>query len=154
MWSRFFLKWIFFVEGSLFRFYSIFNASSQLKTFSYPVISTMLLFHTLGQAESIYVCSFKIYTLERKATLSLRLVDQCNRIKWLLVSDKFFFLYVWNEWMNFFPSEKLIDPWKKSKCLPRVICLHNTLTNNYLHIFSSLCTHMCIYVSLSTCSII
>ena len=55
-----------FVEGLLSRFYSIFNASSQLKTFSYPLISTILLFHTLGYAESIlYVCSFKIYTLER-----------------------------------------------------------------------------------------
>ena len=65
-----------FVEGLLFRFYS------HLKTFCYPVISTMLLFHTLGHAESIlYVCSFKIYTLKRLATLSHGLVDQHNRIK-------------------------------------------------------------------------
>ena len=55
-----------FVEGLVFRFYTIFNASSQLKTFTYPVISTMLLFHTLKHAEStLYVCSFKIYTSER-----------------------------------------------------------------------------------------
>ena len=55
-----------FVDGLLFGFYSIFNASSQLKTFSYPVISTILLFNTFGHTESVfYVCSFKIYTLER-----------------------------------------------------------------------------------------
>ena len=55
-----------FAEGLLFWFYSIFNASSQLKTFSSSVINTMLLFHTLGHAESILcVCSFKIYALGR-----------------------------------------------------------------------------------------
>ena len=36
-----------------------FNASSQLKTFSYLVISTMLLFHTLWHTKSIlYICYF------------------------------------------------------------------------------------------------
>ena len=115
----------------------------QLKTFSYPVISTVLLFHTLGDAESIlYLCSL----------LSLSLVDQCNRIKWSESLQHIVFIYM-DEWISFFPFEKLIDPWKKSKCLPNVIYLHNTLTNNYLHIFSSLCTHVLICVSLNTCSI-
>ena len=68
-------------------------------------------------------------------------------------SNHFFFSYIWNERISFFPSEKIIDPWKISKCLPNLICLHNILTNNYLHIFSSLCTHVCIYVSLNTNSI-
>ena len=84
-----------FVEGLLFQFYFIFNASSQLKIFSYPVISIMLLLHTLGHAESIlYVCSFKIYTLERQATLSLSLVNQCNRIKWSENLQTIFFIYM------------------------------------------------------------
>ena len=108
-----------FVFSIIFHFQRILTTdnlqlSSHLKTFNYPVTSTVLLFHTLCHAKSIlYVCSFKIYTLERKATLSLSLVDQCNRIKWLVVSDKYFFSYVWNELINFFPSEKLVDPWKK-----------------------------------------
>ena len=113
------------------------------------VISTMVLFHALGHTKSIlYICR-----LEMQATLSLSLVDQHNRIKWSKIF-KLFFSYIWNEWISFFPSEKLIDPWKKSKWWPNVICLHNTSTNNYLHIFSSLCTHVRIYVSLKTCSII
>ena len=142
-----------FVEGLLFRFYSIFNASLQLKTFSYSVTSTML-FHTLEHAESIpYTSLFKIYTLEGQATLNLSLVSQCHRIKWS-ENLQTIFSYIWNEWISFFRSEKLIGPWKKFKCLPNVICLHNTLTNNYLHIFSSLWTHLHIYVSLNTCSVI
>ena len=47
-------------------------------------------------------------------------------------------------WISLFPFEKLTDPWKK--CLANVICLHNILTYNYLHIFSSLWTHVRIYV--------
>ena len=48
-----------FVWGLFFWFYSILNASSQLKTFSYLVISTMLLFHTLWHTKSIlYICYF------------------------------------------------------------------------------------------------
>ena len=96
---------------------------------------------------------FKIYTLEGQATLNLSLVSQCHRIKWS-ENLQTIFSYVWNEWISFFRSEKLIDPWKKFKCLPNVICLHNTLTDNYLHIFSSLWTHVRIYVSLNTCSVI
>ena len=50
-----------FLEGFLFQFYSIFNASSQLTTFSYlhNWKSPMLLFHKLGYTESIlYICYF------------------------------------------------------------------------------------------------
>ena len=37
---------------------------------------------------------------------------QINRIKWLENLETMF-LYVWNECISFFPSEKQIDPWKK-----------------------------------------
>ena len=62
LWSQFILKGIWVL---LFQFHSIFNASSQLKTFSYPVISTILLFHTLWYAESnpyvYYFISFSLF---------------------------------------------------------------------------------------------
>ena len=144
---------ILLIFSIIFYFLYHFSESSQLKTFSYTVISTMLLFHTSEHTKSIhYFCLFKIYTLERQTTLSLSLVNQHNRIKWLENFQTIFFTHM--EWISFFPSEKLIDPWKKSKCLSNIICLHNTLTNNYLHVFSFLWTHVCIYVSLNTCSII
>ena len=48
-----------FAEGLLVQFYSTFNASSDLKTFSYLVLRTIFVFHALGQAELIlYVCYF------------------------------------------------------------------------------------------------
>ena len=145
---------ILLIFSIIFYFLYHFSESSLLKTFSYTVISTMLLLHTSEHTKSIhYFCLFKIYTLERQTTLSLTLVNQHNRISdWKIF--KLFFSHIWNEWISFFPSEKLIDPWKKSKCLSNIICLHNTLTNNYLHVFSFLWTHVCIYVSLNTCSII
>ena len=66
-WAEYFCQR--FAFPMLFHFQCIlitenFQLSSQMKTFSYAVISTMLLFHTLGHVKSIlYVCSFKIYTL-------------------------------------------------------------------------------------------
>ena len=72
--SRFILKEIFLSKirfPNLFHFQCILTMenhqlSSQLKAFNHPVISTMLLFHTFWHVESIlYVCSFKIYKLER-----------------------------------------------------------------------------------------
>ena len=73
-----------FVEGLLFRFLSIFNASSQLKTFSYPVISTIL-FHTLGHVESIlYACYFislLFFTLSLPVSLPFQNANSAQKWK-------------------------------------------------------------------------
>ena len=55
----------------------------------------MLLFHALGYAKSnLYVCSLKMYTLERYNTLSLSLVNQHNRIKVSENLQTIFFVYM------------------------------------------------------------
>ena len=71
-------------------------------------------------------CSFKIYTLEKKSTLILSLVDQRNGIKWTENLQTIFFHYGMNELVSFL-LKKLIDPWKKYKCLYPTLFVYTIL---------------------------